>query len=151
MFEKKGKFKPPSTSGNSKRHSYQSPQNLHPMVQTDLSQLSAECAEWRQILRNYRDEFQDCEKALLHMVKRSLTKDHLTQVEHFQNQFDIQLKNIHDLKLTIKTHEKKFQLEAASDEAYSQHESLLNEFLALENTLQELREEFKNFVNRNSC
>ncbi len=121
------------------------------MIQTDLSQLSAECAEWRQILRNYREEFQDCEKALLHMVKRSLTKNHLTQVEHFQNQFDIQLKNIHDLKLTIKNYEKKVQVETLSDETYGNHELLLTEFLALENTLQELREEFRNFVNLSSC
>ncbi|HVF96417.1 MAG TPA: hypothetical protein VM871_03810 [Flavisolibacter sp.] len=121
------------------------------MVQTDISQLSAECTEWRQIMRNYRDEFHDCEKALLQMCKQSLTKDHLTQVEHFQNQFYIQLKNIHDLKQTIKRHEQKVQLETAGDDIYAQHESLLNEFLSLENTLQELREDFKNFVNRNSC
>jgi len=121
------------------------------MVQTEISQLSAECTEWRQILRNYRDEFHDCEKALLEMCKRSLTKDHLTQVEHFQNQFDIQLKNIHDLKQTIKTHDRKVQLETSGEEVYVEHENLLGEFLALENTLQELREDFKNFINRTSC
>jgi hypothetical protein len=121
------------------------------MVQTDISQLSAECKEWRQILRNYRDEFRDCETALLEMCKKSLTKDHLTQVEHFQNQFDIQLKNIHDLKLTIKGHERKTEVETAGEEIYSEHENLLSEFLSLENTLQELREEFKRFINNTSC
>jgi hypothetical protein len=121
------------------------------MVQTDISQLATECTEWRQILRNYREEFQNCEKALLEMCKRSLTKNHLTQVEHFQNQFDIQLKNIHDLKLTIKSHERKVQLETAGDEVFADHERLLIEFIGLENTLQELREEFKNFINHTSC
>lgn len=121
------------------------------MVQTEISQLSAECTEWRQILRNYREEFHNCEKALLEMCKQSLTKDHFTQVEHFQNQFDIQLKNIHDLKQTIKVHERKVQLETSGDGMYSAHENLLNEFLSLENTLQELREEFKNFINNTSC
>jgi hypothetical protein len=121
------------------------------MVQTDLSQLSAECTEWRQILRNYRDEFHDCEKALLEMCKKSLSNDHLRQVEHFQNQFDIQLKNIHDQKQVIKTHERKLQLETSGDELYSRHESLLGDFIALENTLQELREDFKNFINQTSC
>ena len=121
------------------------------MVQTDISQLSTECTDWRQILRNYREEFHSCEKALLEMCKKSLTKDHLTQVEHFQNQFDIQLDNIHDLKQTIKTHQRKVQLETSGEEVYAEHEHLLNEFLSLENTLQELREEFKNFINHTSC
>lgn len=120
------------------------------MVQTDISQLSAECTEWRQILRNYRDEFRNCEKALLEMCKGSLSKDHLTQVEHFQNQFDIQLKNIHDVKQQIKTHEKQVQ-QNGSEDVYAGHERLLNEFLTLESTLQELRDEFKNFINNTSC
>ena len=121
------------------------------MVQTDISQLSAECTDWRQIIRNYRDEFHDCEKALLDMCKKSLTKDHLTQVEHFQNQFDIQLKNIHDLKQVIKSHERKLQFENAGDDVYAEHENLLTDFIALENTLQELRDDFKNFINQTSC
>ena len=121
------------------------------MVQTDISQLSAECKDWRQILRNYRDEFHNCEKALLNICKQSLSKDQLTQVEHFQNQFDIQLKNIHDLKLHIKKHELKLELENAGDEIYSEHERLLNEFLGMECMLQELREEFNAFINRTSC
>ena len=121
------------------------------MVSTDVSQLSAECTEWRQILRNYREEFHHCEKALLEMCKQSLTKDHLTQVEHFQNQFDIQLNNIHDLKQTIKSHERKVQLETSGEEVYAEHERLLTEFLSLENMLQELREEFRNFISSTSC
>ena len=121
------------------------------MVSTDISQLATECADWRQILRNYRDEFHSCEKALLEMCKKSLTKDHLTQVEHFQNQFDIQLKNIHDLKQVIKTHERKIKAETSGDDIYEKHEHLLAEFIGLENTLQELREEFKNFINNTSC
>lgn len=121
------------------------------MVQTDLSQLSTECTDWRQILRNYREEFHSCEKALLDMCKKSLSKDHLTQVEHFQNQFDIQLKNIHDLKLTIKGHERLVQQNNHDDEVYAKHERILNEFLTLESTLQELRDDFRNFINNASC
>jgi predicted translin family RNA/ssDNA-binding protein len=121
------------------------------MVSTDISQLAAECTDWRQILRNYRDEFQNCEKALTESCKQSLTKDHCTQIEHFQNQFDIQLRNIHDLKQTIKSHERKVQQETSGEEIYAEHEQLLNEFLSLEGTLQELRDEFRNFINNTSC
>lgn len=121
------------------------------MVSTDISQLSAECTEWRQILRNYREEFHNCEKALTSMCNQSLSKDHLTQVEHFQNQFDIQLRNIHDLKQTIKTHERKTRLDGSEDGIYAEHEHLLTDFLGLENTLQELRDEFRNFINNTNC
>lgn len=125
------------------------------MVQTDISQLSAECSEWRQILRNYREEFHDYEKVLQETCRKSLQKSDLQDVEHLQNQIDIQLKNIHDLKQQIKNHERRVQLESGTEnfkeETYSQHEHLLKEFLSLESTLQELRNEFKDYVSRVSC
>jgi hypothetical protein len=122
------------------------------MVQTDISQLSSECTEWRQILRNYREEFQDCRKALQQACRKSLSKDQLQEVEHFDNQFHIQLINIHDLKQEIKGHEKKINQETShndqvTDETFSQHEHLLEQFIGLENTLQQLREDFRNFIN----
>lgn len=126
------------------------------MVLTDISQLSTECAEWRQILRNYRDEFQDCRKALQETCRQSLSKEQLLQVEHFDNQFHIQLINIHDLKQSIKSHERKIQTEnsggdSSTDSLFAYHEDLLDQFLSLESTLQELRDDFKNFINATNC
>jgi hypothetical protein len=123
------------------------------MVQTDISQLSAECTEWRQVLRNYREELQECKKVLQQTCKNTLSKEQLQEVEHFDNQFHIQLINIHDLKQLIKSHERKIQFEAEniSDAAYAEHENLLSEFLGLESTLQELRSDFKGFVSKTSC
>jgi predicted oxidoreductase len=126
------------------------------MVQTDISQLSAESAEWRQILRNHRLELNDFKKALQETCKNSLTKEQLLEVEHYDNQFHIQLINIHDLKHEIKNHDRKVQYELSkneyvSGETFSEHERLLDEFLNLENTLQQLRNEFKDFINATSC
>ena len=126
------------------------------MVQTDISQLSAECSEWRQILRNYREEFQDCRKALQKTCKKNLSKNQLFEVEHFDNQFHIQLINIHDLKQSIKTHERKVQHETsdngnATEASFAYHEDLLDQFLQLENTLQQLRDDFRNFINATNC
>ena len=122
------------------------------MVQTDISQLTAETSEWRQILRNYKQEFQDGEKALTDVCRKSIPKDQLQSVEHFHNQFHIQLINIHDLKQNIKQHERKIDNpENISEEVYSEHETLLSEFIGLETTLQELRAEFKNFISQISC
>ena len=125
------------------------------MVQTDLSQITAECKDWLQILRNYREEFQTSKKSLQEVSRKTLSRDQLLDLEHFDNQFHIQLINIHDLKHSIKTHEKRIELESSSgeiaDENYTLHEELLNEFLSLESTLQELRNEFKTFISATSC
>jgi hypothetical protein len=124
------------------------------MVQTDISQLSAECKEWRQILRNYRDEFQLSKKVLPETCRKTLSKDQLLEVEHFDNQFHIQLINIHDLKQSIKAHERKIELDSSADlpeETYTLHEELLDQFISLESTLQELRNDFGNFVSATNC
>jgi hypothetical protein len=125
------------------------------MVQTDVSQLTTECNEWLQILRNYREEFQTSKKSLQEVCAKSLSRNQLLDVEHFDNQFHIQLINIHDLKHSIKIHERRIEHESASGELaeqnYTLHEELLNEFLSLENTLQELRNEFKAFISASSC
>jgi hypothetical protein len=125
------------------------------MVQTDLAQLTSETAEWRQILRNYRDEFQDCKK-LLQDSARSTAKEQLIELEHFDNQFHIQLINIHDLKQEIKQHERKVDFERRgaehlSGDTYAEHERLLDAFLVLENGLQQLRGEFRDFINATNC
>ncbi|MCW3073686.1 MAG: hypothetical protein JWP69_755 [Flaviaesturariibacter sp.] len=126
------------------------------MVQTDISQLSAETAEWRQILRNYREEFTDCKKLLSENCKHTHTKDQLQEVEHFDNQFHIQLINIHDVKKEIKQHEKTVDFELSqneyvSGETFANHEWLLDSFLRLENRLQQLRSEFRDFINATNC
>src|SRR3954469_22129314 len=99
------------------------------MVQTDISQLSSECKEWRQILRNYKEEFSTSKKSLEEICRKSLSKDQLQEIEHFDNQFHIQLINIHDLKQSIKNHERTISDEQASgdlnDATYLQHERLL--------------------------
>jgi len=123
------------------------------MVQTEISQLATECKEWRQILRNYRDEFQNFKKSLPDICKKGLSKEQFVSVEHFDNQFHIQLINIHDLKQSIKTHERNIEREAdnISEDRYRMHEELLAEFLSLESSLQELRNDFSRFVSATSC
>lgn len=116
------------------------------MVQTDISQNAAECADWRQTLRAHRDEFGHDKKELESLCRSALSKDQLLQVEHLHNQFHIQLINIHDLKQTIKAHERRLQLQPTpSEELLAQHEELYDRFSAMEATLQALRSEFASF------
>ena len=124
------------------------------MVQTDTAQLSGECTAWRQTLRSFREEFSQDKIRLQQVVSHTLPKDHLQDVEHLQNQFHIQLINIHDLKQAIKVHDRKVNYETEAnkgrlqDETLAQHENLFDQYQSLEHTLQELRNEFNGFLER---
>ena len=124
------------------------------MVQVDISQLTTECNGWREKLRQFRDEFTRDEAKLQQVARQALDKDQLKDVEHLHNEFHIQLINIHDLKQAIKAHDRKMNFERVAfngfvnEDSLSRHESLLEEVQALENTLLELREEFKTFLHR---
>ena len=119
------------------------------MVQTDIAQLSTECTDWLRNLRNYRDEFQQSQKNLQQINTRSLSKEQLKEVDHFENQFEIQLYNIHHLKQAIKAHGRTIldssrDILVEDDVAY--HEDLFERYSALENNLQEIRNNFSYFI-----
>ncbi len=119
------------------------------MVQVDISQLSAECNAWRAQLRNFRDELMQDENQIRQVAGKSLSKDQLLEVEHLHNQFHIQLINIHDLKQSIKLHERQLQtVSPPTEEITGAHDQLLDEFRLLEQTLQNLRSEFSGFLSR---
>jgi hypothetical protein len=125
------------------------------MVQTDISQISGECNTWREKLRNLREEFTQDEARLRQVAGQSLSKEQLLDVEHLHNQFHIQLINIHDLKQSIKNHDRQVSFELAgnnsvTDANLTKHEELHSELELLEQTLDELRAEFKHFLQRTS-
>ena len=126
------------------------------MVQVETSQLAGECNAWREKLRQYRDEFSKDKTKLQEAVGQPLSKDQLQDVEHLHNQFHIQLINIHDLKHAIKTHEQKMNYEMGANngklngETMAEHENLLDQYQSLELTLQDLRDEFDDFLSRTS-
>jgi chromosome segregation ATPase len=123
------------------------------MVETDIAQLSGECGTWRETLRNYRDELGRCQHQLENAARNQVQQDTLKQVEHFHNQFQIQLTNIHDLKQSIKTHDRKVQIESSAGQveeaSYAEHERLHEEYERLNHSLQNLQDEFKGFVGQN--
>lgn len=124
------------------------------MVQVDISQLSGECNAWREKLRQYKDEFTRDETKLQETTRQELSKEQLQDVEHLHNQFHIQLINIHDLKQSIKTHDRKMQFEKVAFNGYVnedslvRHEALHDELRSLEETLVQLREEFNDYIKR---
>jgi|SRR5688572_27465393 len=124
------------------------------MVQVDISQLSGECNTWRETLRRHREEFSQDKMRLQQAASQTLSKDQLRDVEHFHNQFHIQLINIHDLKQAIKLHDRKLSFEIAANQdqlnqdTIADHEKLFDQYQVLEQTLLELRDEFGQFLNR---
>jgi len=126
------------------------------MVQADISQLSGECSTWRESLRSYRDEITQLKQRLQQFASQNLSKDQLQDVEHYHNQFHIQLINVHDLKQSIKAHDRRVNFETAahsgqlSEDTVAEHEHLFEDYQTLDHTLQGLRDEFSNFMNRTS-
>ena len=124
------------------------------MVQVDISQLTRECNGWREQLRTYREEFTQDETSLRQVASQPLSKEDLQDVEHLHNQFHIQLINIHDLKQSIKAHDRKMSFEmvafngTANEDSLSRHENLLDEYQSLEQKLMDLRSEFNDFLKR---
>lgn len=121
---------------------------------TELSQLLQECTGWRESLRSFREKFTLLKSQLPLQARNHTDKEDLLQVDHFDNQFHIQLINIHDLKQAVKHHERKLQVERfasggqLSDATLSDHESLHDAYGTLQATLQELDEEFQAFCRR---
>ena len=124
------------------------------MVQVDISQLTRECNGWREELRKYKEKFSQDEVKLRQAASQPLSKDQLQDVEHLHNQFHIQLINIHDLKQAIKVHDRKMNFEmsvfngSANEDSLGRHESLADEYHSLEHRLQDLSNEFNEFLNR---
>ena len=122
------------------------------MVQVETSQLAAECTDWRDALRKFRDEFTQHKLKLQNATNPSLSKDQLQEVEHLHNQFHIQLINIHDLKHSIKAHCRMIDYEVKEsngqlkEETVAKHEDLYDQYQNLDTTLQDLRSEFDRFL-----
>lgn len=124
------------------------------MVTADISQLTAECNTWRQQMRNDREEFTQLKNQLRQIARKATQKDQLTDVDHFENQFHIQLINIHDLKHSIRIHDLKATAEKmlnkgqVSETTWAEHEQLFDDYQRLRHTLQELKASFRNFIAR---
>jgi len=122
------------------------------MVTTEIGQLSSECHSWIAELRSLRQELQSLKAQLLPLASQQHDKEILLEVEHLDNQLHIQLINIHDVKHSIKVHERKIELEKAMQQGHvtentlQEHENLYDDVEMLTNTIFELKEEFNGFV-----
>lgn len=61
-----------------------------------------QCKEWYQTLGNYKQKLNQLKTELYAFAPGKTDKDILVEVEHYHNQFHIQLINIHDLQHELK-------------------------------------------------
>ncbi len=122
------------------------------MVTTDTPQLSEACNTLREALRSQREEFTRMKNELQQAAAHITSKEALKDVEHYENQFDIQLANIHDLKQSIKSLNKTPVLQPVSDNGAlpefmtSGYEKLADEYQHLRQTLHEIKNDFQRFL-----
>ncbi len=125
------------------------------MVITDISQFTAECNTWKKNLRQYREEFTQSKQRLLEVASRQNSKNTLQDIEQYHNQFHIQLINIHDVKQAIKEHERIAAWElktnnTISEGVWAKHEELYDKYQSLDHTLEDLKEAFNRFLEKNT-
>lgn len=63
-----------------------------------------ECKQWHDILVSYRKKLNELKTELYYFAPGKTDHDVLLGIEHYHNQFHIQLINIHDLKHEIRFH-----------------------------------------------
>lgn len=121
------------------------------MVQApDIAQLSHDCNNWREQLRQERNEIGELKHRLQEVAAKNPPKELLTDVEHYHNQFYIQLINIHDLKHSIKEHVQHLNGTSLTDELIGQHDRLSQEYQNLQHIISDLRTDFHVFLSRTS-
>jgi uncharacterized protein YukE len=124
------------------------------MVTTDIAQLTEECNTWRAKMRQYREEFTNLKNQLRQIALRVTNHDQLQDVEHYENQFHIQLINIHDLKHSIKVHDFKTTATQAGNDGkinhtvLAEHQHLYSEYQRLQHLLEDLKDRFTQFIHK---
>jgi hypothetical protein len=118
---------------------------------TEVGQLAGECNLWLDTLRSFRNKFNSHKGSLQQIAGHQTQRDVLLEVEHLDNQFHIQLINIHDLKQAIKRHLAQISYDRAtkgqiSDDVLARHEYLYDEYQHLETTLHIISREFERFA-----
>lgn len=113
---------------------------------TEHQALLAECQQWRDNLRQHREDLNQLRNQLYSAAAGKTDKEFLKEVEHYHNQFHIQSINIHDLKHSIKHHISDAQHHPNFGHKIPHH-NLDLQYKALTNSLNHLKQDFQNFLN----
>jgi hypothetical protein len=100
--------------------------------------------EWEMGLSEHKEKVNLMKEELVSLVATRKSHDDLMKIEHFQNQFHIQLINIHDIEHAVKKHME--EADRHSDYRFKEpHQKLKMKFESLVRDLSDLEKEFKLF------
>ncbi len=86
------------------------------------------------------------------MASNETNPELMAEIGHLDNQFHIQLINIHDLRQAMKKHDQRVNDErkrnggVLSEETVQHHENLFDDFQRLETTLHGVQQEYAYFI-----
>lgn len=118
----------------------------------DVTELTAVWENWTENLKNHRNTLTEYQAELQKASEQQLHTVDMPQVDHYYNQFDIQLNNISHLKHEIKEFEKMAGWDAQNNDgklslvSVEQYEKIEDHYESLTHTIQELEIEFKTFL-----
>lgn len=115
------------------------------LTETQPQQLLDEAKKWIDHLITYVDNINELKNKFYKWAAGKTGHDLLVQIEHFHNQFHIQLINLHDLKHSIKHHIKEVKLYPDSDHT-GQHQQVEDQYNFLINDLDLLKADFTAFI-----
>jgi hypothetical protein len=122
------------------------------MSYTAASHLTNKPRELQHLLDFYLQEIQFLEKLLSEVVNKNTSHEALSEAEHFQNQFLIQRKNIHELQSRIvqnhhlATEEAKIHAGRVDTRLVADNENIGEEVHQLERIIADLRAAYKKYL-----
>jgi len=118
-----------------------------------ISHMSNAHTDWLRGLDFYKDEIKILRDRLTEVASKNTNREVMKEIEHFENQFDVQAENIHKL-----VHDIQHNIKVAGREAHNsgagyidgalleQHTLLGDRFQTEEKTVNELRQSFNRFA-----
>ena len=115
------------------------------LTETHHQPLLTEAKQWLDHLRTYVSNINEEKNKLYKWAAGKSDHDVLIQIEHFHNQFHIQLINLHDIKHDIRQHTREVNAMPDSDQS-EKHMELMDQYNYLIKDLDQLCSEFAAFT-----
>lgn len=116
-------------------------------TQAQNEALIEECKKWYDVLASYREKINNLKTELYFFAPGKTDHETLVGIEHFHNQFHIQLINIHDLKHEIRHHVIEVEHEPNFGHRIP-HRYIKDKLDLLLNVLDKLEQEFHAFIKK---
>ena len=124
------------------------------MSYINITKLDPDLNLWDKGLDFYKDELSVLEKRLLEVADKNNSQDALQGLEHFQNQFMIQRKNIQDIKHDVRKYKADISADIqhhagrVNEDLVEDGRSVRNKYENFEKIMNGLRHEFNTYLGK---